>query len=142
MAMKDVAASERLRREVRSQYEAHRGERFTKTGLAALTGHSRPTLDKWLVHGYMPDAEGMVSLADAVGVQPARLWVKWLDLSTSDPLVRIADALERAYPPDHAAEKAVGTARAQRAVENSQAPGAAGLHAKRSAPPSIAGSGR
>ena len=113
MAVNDEAAAERLRREVHRQYEAHHKVRFTKTGLSAATGRARPTLDNWLEKGKMPDDEGMADLAKAVGVRPAQLWVKWLDLSTSDPLVRIADALERAYPPDHVAELAEGNQRVE-----------------------------
>ena len=96
--MHDRTAADRLRVEVQRLYEAHRKERFTKTGLATATGIGRPTLDNWLERGVMPTVEGMASLGRACGVPPAQLWVKWLDLGMSDPLVRIADALDRAYP--------------------------------------------
>lgn len=119
MALDDEAAAARLRREVHRQYEAHHKVRFTKTGLSAATGRARPTLDNWLEKGKMPDAEGMADLAKAVGVPPAQLWVKWLDLSTSDPLVRIADALERAYPPDREEE---AQARAASVARSNPAP--------------------
>jgi transcriptional regulator with XRE-family HTH domain len=103
----DPVAAARLRGLVQDRYETHTGERFTKTGLAAATGIGRPTLDNWLERGVMPTVEGMTSLGKACGVPAAQLWVKWLDLGMSDPLVRIADALDRAYPvirPDAALE--------------------------------------
>lgn len=97
--MHDKAAADRLRGEVQRLYEAHTKERFTKTGLAARARIARPTLDNWLVVGTLPPIDGMARLASAVGVPVARLWGKWLGLGMSDPLERIADALERAYPP-------------------------------------------
>jgi hypothetical protein len=138
--LRDPDAADRLRGEVQRLYQAHRGERFTKTGLAAATGIGRPTLDNWLERGVMPTVEGMTSLGKACGVPAAQLWVKWLDLGMSDPLVRIADALERAYPPT--AEELEGRRRADAAAQALQAPEAAGSRAKRSAPPSTTGSGR
>jgi hypothetical protein len=105
--LRDPDAADRLRSEVQRLYEQHRHERFTKVGLATATGIGRPTLDNWLERGVMPTVEGMTSLGKACGVPAAQLWVKWLDLGMSDPLVRIADALDRAYPvirPDAALE--------------------------------------
>lgn len=139
--MHDEAAAARLRREVQRLYETHRGEPFTKLGLSKVTGISRPTLDNYLEHGLMPPVEAMERLGSAVGVPSAHLWVKWLDLGMSDPLVRIADALERAYPPDPE-EQAEGRRRGEAAARALQAPEGDGSRAKRSAPPSTTGSGR
>jgi hypothetical protein len=60
---------------------------------------NRQPLRNYLINGVFPDPDVLSSLATALQVPAAHLWVKWLDLGMSDPLVRIADALERAYPP-------------------------------------------
>ena len=99
--MHDEAAADRLRAEVERRYREHTGERFTKSGLSERASIGRPTLDNWLERGVMPPPEGMARLAEAVGVPAAQLWIRWLDLGMAQPaLERIADALERAYPPD------------------------------------------
>lgn len=98
--MHDEAAADRLRAEVERRYREHTGERFTKSGLSERASIGRPTLDNWLERGVMPPPEGMARLAEAVGVPAAQLWIRWLDLGMAQPaLERIADALERAYPP-------------------------------------------
>ena len=67
--------------------------------LAEWSGVNRAPLRNYLLHGMFPDPDVLARLADKLEVPAAHLWAKWLDLGMSDPLNRIADALERAYPP-------------------------------------------
>jgi transcriptional regulator with XRE-family HTH domain len=140
-ALIDKDASARLLREVQRLYLERTGRpTFSVLALSEWSGVNRQPLRNYLQNGVFPDPDVLSNLATALGVPVAQLWVKWLDLGMSDPLVRIADALERAYPPT--AEELEGRRRADAAAQALQAPEAAGSRAKRSAPPSTTGSGR
>lgn len=98
-ATKDRAASARLWEEVRGLIPDE-APGVGKTWLREKTGISRPTLDNYFIKGFQPPTENMDRIARALGVEPTRLWLRWLDIPLpNDALVRIADALERAYPP-------------------------------------------
>jgi transcriptional regulator with XRE-family HTH domain len=102
IAVQDTAASTRLFRELERLYHQKTGERLTKSALSRSSGISRTTLDGYIEGGMWPSPENMQRLAAAVDVPHAHLWARWLGLGMSEPedhLKRIADALERAYPP-------------------------------------------
>jgi transcriptional regulator with XRE-family HTH domain len=100
--LQDTEASGRLLRELERLYEQRTGERLTKSELHRATKISRTTLDGYIEGGVWPTPENMERLAQAVDVPHANLWARWLGLGMTEPddnLKRIADALERAYPP-------------------------------------------
>lgn len=114
-ATRNPSASKRLWREVHDVLGGR-----SKSWLSDQTGISRPTLDGYLVKGVMPTEDGMARIARALGIEPTLLWLRWLDVPLpDDALVRIAEALERAYPPTPPLEELVAqgeelTARADR----------------------------
>lgn len=140
--MIDKDASARLLREVQRLYQERTGRpTFSVLALSEWSGVNRQPLRNYLINGKFPDPDVLAALATALQVPPAHLWVKWLDLGMSDPLGRIADALERAYPPDPS-EVVEGHQRAdvvEQALRDDEAPGS---RAKRPSPPSTMGSGR
>lgn len=96
--IKDREASGRLRAEVIRLYE--RRARFTKTAFSEDVGIRRPTIDAYLEDGTLPSLRAMKEMARVVEVEPSHLWAKWFGFDLGDDnLRRIADALERAYPP-------------------------------------------
>jgi lambda repressor-like predicted transcriptional regulator len=89
----DPAAAGRLWTEVQRAF-AKPGLVTSKNGLHVATGIARPTLDNWLVKGIQPTPEGMAKMAEALGVDPAMLWLRWLDLPPPrDELGRIAEEI-------------------------------------------------
>ena len=113
-ATRDREASARLWAEIQSEL-ARRGERPSKSALSAATSIARPTLDNWLVHGVQPPVDGMRRIAQALGLDPARLWLRWLDIPLPDAaLERIATALEHiafADPPSSPEAEALEVSR-------------------------------
>jgi transcriptional regulator with XRE-family HTH domain len=124
--VQDTAASARLLRELDRLYQQKTGERLTKSALSRSTGISRTTLDGYIEAGVWPSPENMQRLASAVDVPHAQLWARWLGLGMSEPednLKRIADALERAYPPTTVLQDHEGArAAVQRAREQTTRP--------------------
>lgn len=119
-ATRDRDASARLWSAIQRELTS-RGDRPSKTRIAEASGVSRPTLDNWLVHGVQPPADGMRRIADALGVDYTRLWLAWLDIPLPDAtLVRIAEALERAFPKDSDPEDEAAEV-SRRAAERAQA---------------------
>lgn len=122
----DKDASTRLRKEVQRLY-LERTDRatFSVLALSEWSGVNRAPLRNYLVNGVFPDPDVLAKLADKLGVPVAHLWVRWLDLGASDPLTRIADALDRAYPlpdPTEEAEAEARLARAASGAATSEAP--------------------
>lgn len=91
--MHDPGAAERLWTAVQRAF-VEPGKVRNKHQLHEATGIARPTLDNWLIKGVQPPLSGMRQMAEALGVDPAILWLRWLDLDPPDGgLDRIADEI-------------------------------------------------
>lgn len=124
--MIDTEASGRLLAEVQRLYLARTGRtKFSVLALSEWSGVTREPLRQYLQFGKFPDPDVLSQLATALGVSVNQLWSAWFRLETRDPLVRIAEALERAYPPDEAQVRADALDRLDRVppgAEGSEAP--------------------
>jgi len=102
---KDIEAAGRLAREVAIAYaDPHRDVPRNDNQLHQKTGIARSTLDGYFKYGVFPEPGNLRAIADALRLDYTTLWCRWLNVPLpDDALVRIAEALERAYPkPDRA----------------------------------------
>ena len=138
--MIDKDASARLLQEVQRLYLERTGRStFSVLALSEWSGVNRQPLRNYLINGVFPDPDVLANLATALHVPAAHLWVRWLDLGMTRPaLDRIADALERAYPPEQSEGEARGAA-AERALRDDAD---SGSHATPHVPHETTGSGR
>lgn len=107
MRDEDPQAGRRLHDAVEALYTAP-GRPKNQTQLAAAANISRTVLDKWWAGAY-PTIRTMRRVADALQVPATDLWLAWFGVTRTPgqpALDRIADALERAYPPSPPAGRA------------------------------------